>query len=632
MASGESENGRGAPGSLRSADLSPGIGESGELSLWRAMLAAPDKASYQAAWLTLACHRLGGVASAVLILASDDGFRPCAAWPSGSSVAEPLARAVERALETRRPASFVGASERQSDTRHVIAQPLDFDGKLQGAVACELVGAHDEAQLQRALGSLQWGAGWIEFGLERDRTLSSEAQREQLLGVLELAACTAEREGFRRSATALATEIAIRLNCDRVSIGLSDGARIRLQAVSHTASFEAKSNLSRAVEGAMDECFDQETVVLTPAAKDANFQVRSAHEALMVLGSSKNACSLPFGRDERIYGVVTLERSLEDPFSSKEIDLVDVALGYAGPLLELERRAERGMLKLTWAGMRGVGRKLVTPGSPAFKGALLALLVIVLFFSFAKGTYRVKADAVVEATQQRVIVAPFPGYVAEAPLRAGDIVHKGDLLCLLDDRDLKLERGRLASQREQYEKRYNQALAKREAAQVNIIRAQIDQITAQLELTIDQLARTRVLAPIDGVVVEGDLSQAFGSPLERGQILFQVAPLDKLRLVLLVDERDVEFVEIGQSGNLVPTSFPGEDVAFSVTRVTPVSAAMEGANVFRVEAQLSTEQLGGLLPGMEGVAKIDTAPQLLVWNVAHEGVDWLRLFLWKWSP
>ena len=33
------------------------------------------------------------------------------------------------------------------------------------------------------------------------------------------------------------------------------------------------------------------------------------------------------------------------------------------------------------------------------------------------------------------------------------------------------------------------------------------------------------MAPIPGVIVSGDLSQAIGAPVERGQVLFELAPL-----------------------------------------------------------------------------------------------------------
>ena len=60
-------------------------------------------------------------------------------------------------------------------------------------------------------------------------------------------------------------------------------------------------------------------------------------------------------------------------------------------------------------------------------------------------------------------------------------------------------------------------------------------------------------APFDGIIVSGDLSQSLGSPVERGQVLFEVAPLDGYRIVLRVDERDIPYVALGQRGELAVT-------------------------------------------------------------------------------
>ncbi|UCE87648.1 MAG: efflux RND transporter periplasmic adaptor subunit, partial [Deltaproteobacteria bacterium] len=219
----------------------------------------------------------------------------------------------------------------------------------------------------------------------------------------------------------------------------------------------------------------------------------------------------------------------------------------------------------------------------------------------------------------------------EAPVRAGDVVREGDLLATLDDRELSLERVRWASQLEQLLKQYRQALAERDAAQVAILTAQVDQARAQLALVEDQLAKTRIEAPFDGVVVTGDLSQELGAPVQRGEVLFEVAPLDDYRVVLQVDERDIEELVTGQTGTLAFTAFPDESFPFSVEKITPVSAPGEGRNTFRVEAVLD-ETPPRLRPGMEGVGKVEVDRRRLLWIWTHEAVDWVRLKLWNWLP
>jgi len=261
----------------------------------------------------------------------------------------------------------------------------------------------------------------------------------------------------------------------------------------------------------------------------------------------------------------------------------------------------------------------------------VGVLAVVAFCVFARGDYRVSAPSVMEARTLRAATVPFNGYIVEARKRAGDLVRSGDVLSVLDDRELRLERLKWSSQQEQLVKQYHEAMAKRAAAQVTILAAQIDQAAAQLALVEDQLSRMRVLAQFDGVIVKGDLSQSLGAPVERGQVLFEVAPLDSYRVVLQVDERQVSDVAIGQRGQLLLTAAPHDPVPFTIDKVTPVSTPREGRNYFRVEGHPDNTP-ERLRPGMEGVGKIEVDRRRLVWIWTHQVIDWLRLALWKWLP
>jgi multidrug resistance efflux pump len=222
--------------------------------------------------------------------------------------------------------------------------------------------------------------------------------------------------------------------------------------------------------------------------------------------------------------------------------------------------------------------------------------------------------------------------VKDASLRAGDMVKEGQTIGRFDDRDLKLERVKLASQRDQYVRQYREAMGKRERAQAHIVSSQIAQSEAQLALVEEQLARTVMVAPFDGIIVSGDLSQSLGSPVERGQVLFEIAPLEQYRVALQVDERDIAHIVHGQRGELTVSSIPGERFGFAVTRITPVNTAKEGRNFFRVEAILESPPGARVRPGMEGVGKIYVDERKLVWIWTHNFIDWVRLWIWSWLP
>jgi multidrug efflux pump subunit AcrA (membrane-fusion protein) len=268
------------------------------------------------------------------------------------------------------------------------------------------------------------------------------------------------------------------------------------------------------------------------------------------------------------------------------------------------------------------------PGIKLLAGVGLALLMLA---SVIDADYRVSARTVIEGSSELAIMSPFDGFIAESFVRAGDSVEKGQPLCRLDDRDLKLEQARWTADRDQLAHKYRVALSEQDRGAMGIISAQIAQAQAQLSLVDERLARATLVAPFDGVVVSGDLSQELGSPVEQGKLLFEVAPLSGYRVILQADERDIVDLAIGQRGELVLSGLPGESMHLAVRQLTSVSTTEDGRNFFRVEAQVD-DPSPRLRLGMEGVGKVEVGERRLIWIWTHSLVDWARLAVWNWLP
>jgi RND family efflux transporter MFP subunit len=381
----------------------------------------------------------------------------------------------------------------------------------------------------------------------------------------------------------------------------------------------------------MGEAVDQGEIVVSPPPRDDLPLVTHAHDVLLRESGAGAAATFPLMSDGEVVGALSLERSAPYRFDPESLELAEALAAVAGPIVELKRRAEANLVVHAGRSATGLWKKLTGPRHPGLKLAAVATAAAAAFLTFATGTFRVSADMTVEGRVQRAVTAPFNGYVKEAPLRAGDMVKAGQAMGRFEDRELQLERIKLTAQREQLERQHREAMAKHDRAQTAIVGAQLDQSEAQLALVEEQLARAVMTAPVDGVIVSGDLSQNLGSPVERGQVLFEVAPLDGYRIVLRVDERDMAHVEVGQRGELAVTAMPGEGLPFTVTSIVPVNLAQDGRNLFRVEARLDGDS-GRLRPGMTGVGKIHVEERHLAWIWTRSFTDWVRLKLWSWMP
>jgi RND family efflux transporter MFP subunit len=511
-----------------------------------------------------------------------------------------------------------------------VAYPIEAVGKLRGVVVLH-VGPRSEAELQAALRHLHWGAAGLEVLFAREIIARETAAKQRLQTVLELTAGAAGQERFSASAMALATELADRLHCERVSIGFVRGGRAKLDAVSHSAHFKERTNLLRAVSKCMDEAVDQGAAVAFPPIEGMLPAVTRAHEELAQSQGVDAILTVPIAAAGRVVGAMTLERSAERPFDLAAVELCEALAGLAGPMLDVHRREDQLMLvRAGWWG-RDLLTRLFGPRHLGLKLGALIVAAVLGFLVFVQGDFRVSATSALEPLVQQAAVAPFNGYIREAPVRAGDVVKAGDLLAVLDDRELKLERLKWLGQQEEVLKQLRQAMADHNSSQVQVLSAQLEQNQAQLARVEDQLSRTRISAPFEGVVVSGDLTQQLGAPVERGTVLFEVAPMSSYRLVLKVDERDISHVQAGQQGNILLSAFPHTPIPFEVQKITPVSTPKEGRNFFRVEAKFANAD-PRLRPGMEGVGKIEIDRRSWLWIWTHDIWESIRLHLWKWLP
>lgn len=599
-------------------------------ALWSRLADAPSTEAFAAAWLEIQCRLTGGVACGVVVLGAPEKgpFLPVAYWPDESEATLQLTSLADLVMQERQGAVRKGKQSESGDdeARDTLAYPLLVDDQLCGVVALEI--AHrSEEQLRQVMRQLQWGCAWLE-ALVRRKTFTA---KDRLVAVLDLVAVSLEHEHYQAAATAFVTELATLLCCERVSIGHRRGAHTRVQAFSHSAEFGKKTNLIRAIGAAMDEAADQQEAIVYPQPADTQPRAIHAHAELASHYGAGGIITIPLSDNGNAVGAMTLERPAGELFDARDVELCRHIGALVGPVLEAKRKQDRWLVtKALDSGREQLG-KLIGARHVGFKLAAAAAAGLLLFLLFAKGDYRVAADATLEGTVQRVVAAPIAGYIEEAHARAGDIVEQGALLCTLDDKDLLLEHAKWEGQREERLREYSKALAEGDRAEVRILGAQLEQAQTQIELLDEQLARTRILAPFDGVIVSGDLSQSLSAPVERGQVLFEVAPLDSYRVILKVDEREVAQIDVGMQGQLALAGLPGRKLPMVVDKITPVSVAADGRNYFRVEAQLG-EVLEQLRPGMEGVGKITIDRRSQSWIWTHKSVHWLRLWVWSWWP
>ena len=599
-------------------------------ALWQQLGEATTRADFCRAWLALQCSMLSedrdSVGSAVVVLGEAEvgPFAPVATWPEDIRPSSAVTELAEECLSHREPAILPNAAGGYS-----IAYPLLLDGRIYGVVALALRGSTHESR--DVIRQLQWGSAWLDAFLRREQGREDAQTNQRLMTALDLIATALSEDRFLDAARALATELATLLECDRASVGVRKGKHVRVAAMSHSTAVGGRMGLLRKIGAAMDEACDRHDVLVAPAVGDEAWSVNLEQRTLAAAMDGGAVLSVPIEGSEGSFGALTLERSGGRAFELADIELCrSVAMAVAS-VLEIKHERDRPWPARAARGARRRLAALVGPRRPLAKLAACAALALVVFASLVSGEYRITANSAVEGAVRRVIAAPIDGYLTTADARPGDTVRSGDVLAAFDDRDLRLERLQVAAEEAQLQARLQEAVANRERAEAQVIRAQLAQSAAHLELLDEQLFRARVAAPFDAVVVSGDMSQSLGAPIERGETLFELAPLDAYRVVLRLDEHDIAAVQPGAGGTLVLSALPNESLPIVVERITPIATAEEGINYFRVEAAL-TDVNARIRPGMEGVAKVAAGRERLMWIWTHKLVRWLRLRTWAWLP
>ncbi|MCC2636439.1 MAG: putative phytochrome sensor protein [Moraxellaceae bacterium] len=597
-------------------------------TLWQQLLAASDLSSYASAWLALQCRTLALPARGAV-------FLPAVAEPGAAPALAPVAAFP---LHAENPAWQDIADSVLAQGRGLVSEPelaggrsltsLGFpvhleEGGLAAVVVVEIEAAGG-AQVARAMEALRWGVAGLELMfLRQDRTSAHQLLARNKVA-LEIMAAALAAADFHASALAAVTALASALGCDRASWGVVSGLEVHVEALSHSAQHAPKMGQVRAIVAGMEDALHA-TATVAELSRDT-----PGLRALVQESGLSQVLAVPGHLDGAYRAVLLLEREGE-PFSAEERQTAEALVAFLLPVLETRRRAAVRGLERWRLGLRDGWRDFLAPASTLRRYVVTGLLAVLVLLAVIPVPWRITNDIVLEGAEKRAVVAPFDGFLASAPVRAGDVVQPGQALAALDDRDLRLEQLKWVGQLAQYQGQFQQALGEHDRARANISLAQSQQADAELSLVATRLSRTQITAPIAGLVLSGDLSQRLGSRVSQGEVLYEIAPLSDYRVVLKVDERYITDIARKQHGRLVLASLPDDAFDFEVTRLTAIAVAEGGINYFRVEGRLLDTD-AALRPGMEGVGKVVAGYRPLLWVWMQPVVDWMRLWLWRWLP
>jgi multidrug resistance efflux pump len=518
--------------------------------------------------------------------------------------------------------------EGESLPSYIVLVPLKPEQLQQGVAAFWLHGS-DEQQRAHVTKMLELCGAMTcayEMRVALQQRSAAMAQVQQGLQVL---AGVNEQKKLQAAAMAICNQLAARFGAERVSLGFLSGRYVKLKALSHTEKISRKMRLVQDIESVMEECLDQDVEVIHPSPANASYVSRAVSDHAKRNGPLC-VCTLPLRRDRRVEGAIALERAPERPFTTDEVQRLRLTLELCTARL-IDLYEHDRWFGARWArSWRDVLSYLVGPKHTWAKVAAIGIFAFLCFATFVKGTHRIEASFVVEAIEQAVVPTPFDGHLKTVHVEPGDpVVANQTVLATLDTATLRLERSATEAELAGYLKEADFAREQRKLSEAEVARFKAEQARARIEVLSHRIRQATILAPIDGVILSGDLKKKVGAPLQSGDLLFEIAPLAALRAKLSVPDDKIVYVNEGDTGELAAAAHPGRYIRFSIEKVNPIAEVVNQKNVFLVRATFDdVPERVSLRPGMEGVAKVHAGkrPYIDLWT--RDLVNWVRMKLW----
>lgn len=251
------------------------------------------------------------------------------------------------------------------------------------------------------------------------------------------------------------------------------------------------------------------------------------------------------------------------------------------------------------------------------QGRWLLLLVLAVVLA-APVRLSVLAPAELVPSRPAVVRAPLDGVIEQFQVVPNQPVRKGAPLFGFDEAvmrtRLEVAQQALAAAEVDYRQTLQLALSDARAkSQLALLTGKIEERRAEVALAADQMKRSRVLAPEDGVVLMDDPSEWIGKPVTVGERILRIAAPDDREVEAWLPLADAISLAPGATVTLYLQANPLAPVSARLRYVAhDAQARPDGQYAYRVRATLEGETAHRV--GLKGTAKLQG--------------DWVPLAYW----
>lgn len=226
----------------------------------------------------------------------------------------------------------------------------------------------------------------------------------------------------------------------------------------------------------------------------------------------------------------------------------------------------------------------------------------------------------IEALHAITVVSEIDGAVKTLPFQEGGYIRRDGLIAQLDDAQLAAELARAEALRAQSKATYDRVKSVVDQGagapqDLDDASAALKVADANLELAKVRFAKTRIIAPFDGII--GARKVSIGTFLRGGQAITEMANIDEIRVNFSAPERFVARLSKGAEVAISTPAFPGFTLKGRIIVIEPVidlttRSARVVANVQNVGRKFR--------PGMSVNVSVVLAERLNALTIPNEAV------------
>lgn len=479
-----------------------------------------------------------------------------------------------------------------------------------------------DAQRAIELSVAQTVLSFLEYAAQRQQLEESAGQTRMAAATLELVQRIQDAATIDQACLVTAAQLQQHFQCDQVFVGLvgrrgrRDAAgACRVRAASKLSTIDPYCETTLNMKAVLDEAVGRGTIGSWPPLPGIRTHQLLAHKQFA--GRDSLVITVPLkDREGQIIGALaaTGRRELATvPEFTRFLSAIEQPVGEALSLVARHQRSAAGRL------LRGAFAK-------QHRLKQIVALVIMLAAGIVLACpwpYTIRCQSVTEPVERRFCVAPHDGLLETTMAEPGDVVRAGQCLANLDGSEILWELAGVTAEHSRAEAKRDAHQARYETPQAVMADLQARALANKQELLQFRQSNLQVRSPIDGIVLSGSLDRRENYPVTKGQVLYEVAPLERLRVEVAVPAEEVTHVEVGDRVTLFLEGMGSETTEGTIDKIRPRAEVRDQRNVFIAEVILENRDRN-LRPGMQGTAKVSTDSRRIAWILFHHAAEKAR--------